>query len=180
MKRKIRCIYIDGMEKSGKTSIAREIRKFLKNRDKDLYEINGMDGKSLELQNVFLKDNPNSLVLKENSILSDFYNDLNKGVTVRSSEDKYSKFIREERCINHTYGSVYFFLIPESLDVLSERFENNKIPSNMSILFSFFKNINQYPVTQGLDIRLISFDNFDRIYNVRDKIIQKLEENYDF
>ncbi len=180
MKRKIRCIYIDGMERSGKTSVVREMRKFLKNKNKNLYEMKGVDDKSLELQNVFLEDNSNSMVLKENSILYNFYNDLNDGISVRSSEDRYSDLIRQEKNINHKYGSVYFFLIPDSIETLSDRFEEDELPHSMPILMKFYKDISQHSITQGLDIRLISFDKFDRIYDVRDKIIQKLEENYEF
>jgi uridine kinase len=54
MKRKIRCICIDGMEKTGKTSVTREMRKFFKEKDKDLHEINGNEYDKLQLQRPYL------------------------------------------------------------------------------------------------------------------------------
>ena len=64
MSKKIRCIYIDGLDKTGKTSVTREIRKYLKDKKIDLHEINGTDDNKLKLQGIFLEDNKNSFILK--------------------------------------------------------------------------------------------------------------------
>jgi hypothetical protein len=82
-----------------------------------------------------------------------------------------------ERVINHSYGAVHYFLIPEKVSVISERFDGN-VPSYLPRVVDFYKNINLYQIAQGLDIRLIFFDELDRIYDIRDKILKSLEDNF--
>ncbi len=176
MKKKIRCIYIDGMEKSGKTSVAREIRMFLKNKNKDLYDIDGSNDKNTEMQDSILSENEYSFILKENSVLSDFYKDLKENKGLLHIIENYSEVIRKEKSINHSYGAVHFFLLP-SMGKMSELFEG-KIPLGIRSMWDFYNGINQYTITQGLDIKLISFDEFDKIYDVRDKILEALESEY--
>lgn len=181
MKRKIKCIYIDGIEKSGKTSVVREIRKFLKNKNKDLHEINGTNKQKIEQQISMLKDSNNSFVLKENSILSLFYKDIKeKNSGIHKLEEEYKETIRQERNVNHEYGAVHFFIIPEdneSMSRFSEEF--GEIPEYLNRLIYFYRKIDQYSISQGLDIKLITFDENERIYDIRDKITKELETNYD-
>ncbi len=178
MSRKIRCIYIDGIDKAGKTSVTREMRKYLKNKSIDLHEVNGTDDNKLKLQNVLLEDNSNSIVLKENSVLSLFQKDIKEGVSIFSVADNYRELLRKEQDINHRYGSVHFFLIPENMSIPVARFQ--EIPDIAGIWdsYNFFKNINNYSVSQGLDIRLIPFNEDDKIFDIRDRILNILESNY--
>lgn len=178
MKRKIQCIYIDGMEKTGKTSITREVRMFLKSENKDLHEIDGTDPGKLEIQRVLLEDNKDAVILKQNSILSVFYKDFKEGRGIPYIEKSYKDLIREERSLNHDYGAVHFFLIPNDLSIMVDRYDPEELPSYMGRLVDFYANINLYTATHGLDIRLIFFNEHDRIYDVRDKILASLEENY--
>lgn len=180
MKRKVRCIYIDGVERSGKTSISREIRRFLKERDKDLFEIDGTDGYAnrLQMQEANLEDN-NSFVLKEGSLMDVFYNDIRQmGCGPQTLSKRYNELLRKERDINHKFGVVHFFLLPEDHGALKRMF-GDEVPEYMDSVLTFYKDINQYNLAQGLDIVLISFDEFDRIYDVRDKIFDLLEKNYE-
>ena len=178
MSRKIRCIYIDGVDKSGKTSVTREVRKYLKSKSLDLYEMNGIDDNKLKLQNILLQDNFNSVILKENSVLSLFQNHVKKGLGLNLVEPNHLELLRKEQNINHVYGCVYFFLIPESADFTADRFK--QIPDDYAILnsYNFFKNIHNYSIFQGLDIHLITFYKDDKIFDIRDKILQILEKNY--
>jgi hypothetical protein len=178
MSRKIRCIYIDGIDKAGKTSVTREMRKYLKNKELDLHEINGTDDNKLKLQNILLEDNSNSVILKENSVLSLFQNDIKKGMSVFFAGDNYRELLRKEQDINHKYGSVHFFLIPENMLISAERFK--ELPDATGVLdsYNFFKNINNYSVSQGLDIKLVSFNEDDKIFDVRDRILDILEKDY--
>ena len=75
MKKKIRSICIDGVERSGKTSVAREIRKFIKENDKDLYETNGSTSGQIQQEKILLEDNEKSIILKQKSLLSTIYNE---------------------------------------------------------------------------------------------------------
>jgi thymidylate kinase len=179
MKRKIKCIYIDGIEKSGKTSVIREMRKILKNKNKDLHEINGTNSEKLDQQESMLLYNNLSFILKENSLLSAFYKDIKEnGVGIRWLEERYDDLIRRERNINHEHGSVHFFIIPED-DYSLKRIEDfDEKPEYLDKLISFYRNIDKYAISQGLDIKLITFDENDRIYDIRDKITKELEENY--
>lgn len=178
MGRKIRCIHIDGIDKAGKTSVTREIRKYLKNKNVDLHEINGTDDNKLKLQSILLEDNINSVVLKENSVLSLFQDDLKKGISIISLGDNYRELLRKEREINHIYGSVHFFLMPENMRIPAERLR--ELPDFPGILdsYNFFKNISNYSVSQGLDIKLVYFDENDRILDIKDKILRIIERDY--
>jgi len=179
MKRKIRCIYIDGVEKSGKTSIVREIRRFLKEENKDLHEINGIDLPSLSKQKALLEDSNESFILKENGLLSVFYDEFKKYHGVKYIEKNHRELIHQERILDHGYGAVHFFLVPESLQTIAGRFEADKMPDYLPTVVDFYKSINLYSIAQGLDIRLITFDEFDKIYNVRDKIVKSLKNDYE-
>lgn len=177
MKRKIRCICIDGMERTGKSSIVREMRKFLKNKEKDLHEINGEDILSLDKQDTLLKDNNNSVVLKENGLLSTFHNDLKEFRGIQYISQEYSELIRREACSNHEFGVVHFFLIPENKETATRMF-GEELPAWYLDLMKFYKAINQTSLVQGLDVRLIAFNEDDRIFDVRDKILEILEKEY--
>lgn len=177
MSRKIRCIYIDGIDKSGKTSVAREVRKYLKDKKIDLHEMNGTDDNNLKLQNILLEENNNSVVLKENSILSLLQDNIKKGSSIFSIADNYRELLRKEQDINHRHGSVHFFLLPENPSSVG-RFK--KVPDTSGILdcYNFFKNINNYSISQGLDIKLITFEEDDKIFDIKDRILDVLEKNY--
>jgi len=178
MARKIRCVYIDGLDKSGKVSIFREIRKYLKENNFHLHEINGIDDNNLKSQSVLLEADRFSLILKQNSILSSLQEEIKKGSNILSITDNYRELLRKEQDINHRYGCVHFFLIPENTPASTEKFK--KLPNLPQILdcYNFFKNINNYSFSQGLDIQLISFQEGDNFFDIRDKIIQNLEKNY--
>lgn len=177
MSRKIRCIYIDGIDKSGKTSVTREIRKYLKDKKINLHELNGTDDNTLKLQNILLEENDTSVVLKQNSILSLFQNDIKKGSSIFSVTDNYRELLRKEQDINHKYGSIHFFLLPENLS-FGGRFKKTSDDSGVLDSCNFFKNINNYSISQGLDIRLITFEEDDKIFDIKDRILDILEKNY--
>lgn len=176
MKRQIKNIHIDGMGKSGKTSIVREMRSFLKDQDKDLHEITNTDDKSLDLQLEILSSDPNAFILKENSVLNLFYKDIKNGDGIRQLSSRYEDMLRKERIINNQHGSVCFFLMPTP--ERSNEIYPEGIPHYVTLLDRFFKDINQLSLTQGLDIRLVLFDELDKIYDVRDKILKILEDEY--
>lgn len=177
MSKKIRCIYIDGLDKTGKTSVTREIRKYLKDKKIDLHEINGTDDNKLKLQGIFLEDNKNSFVLKENSTLSVLQDSIKKGLSLVSMADNCRELLRKEQDINHRYGSVHFFLLPENLSTAG-RFEKTLEHTGILDSYNFFKNINNYSVSQGLDIKLVILQEDDKIFDVRDKILSVLENQY--
>lgn len=179
MKKKIKCISIDGMEKTGKTSVTREMRKFLKEKDKDLYEINGNEYDKLQLQESILDDNVNSLILKQNGLLSIYYNDLKCLHGIEYIQKKCHEIIRIEQNHNHLYGVVNFFLIPENTQTIQLMFGSEEIPYYYNDLVKFYKGINQTSLAQGVDIRLIPFNEDDRIFDVRDKILEILKNHYE-
>lgn len=180
MKKKIRCIYIDGIEKSGKTSVSREIRKFLKNKNKDLHEIKGTSIEKLNQQEAILSENHDSFILKENSLLYLFHKEIKEnGIGASFLEEKYEEMVRLERTLNHSNGCVHFFLIPEDQISLTRIYGDIKDrPSYVDDVIGFYKGINSYSISQGLDIELIPFNEFDRIYDIRDKILKIIEKKY--
>lgn len=179
MKKSIKCIYIDGMEKSGKTSVLREMRKYLKNKNKDLHEISGIDLSNLERQSCILKENSSSFILKQGSALSVLYNRLKTNPLNWPSDDfEFNEILRVEKEINHTYGSVLFFLVPESHSFMAKRFEEESIPNYFKELLPIFTNINSFNVTQGLTVEIITYNENDFIFDVTDKIVKILEEKY--
>lgn len=171
---KIRCIYIDGINETERTFVTKEIRKFLKEKEKDLHEINGISDNKLELQNILLQDNPNSLILKENSVLSLCNSCIKEGKGILSLEKTLNEILRKERDINQKYGSVHFFLLPE------EPKRSDAEPSflNLQTRCTFFKNINSYSLAQGLNIEIVQFNEDDKIYDIRDKMLEILEKKY--
>ena len=166
------------MENTGKSSISREMRKFFKNKNRDLHDINGTNISKLDLQESILQDNPESLILKENSLMSVFYKDLKEFLGIAYLTENYREEIRREVLLNHQYGAVHFFLIPEDLITVSHRYNPKEPPSYYSNLLDFYNSINQTSLTQGLDVRLIPFNEYDKIFDVRDKILKILENEY--
>jgi hypothetical protein len=181
VKKKIKCIYIDGMEKTGKTSVIREMRKFLKNKNKDLHEIDGISNEKLDHQNIILSDNPNSIVLKENGLLQLYYDKLAQRVPVTELGNRYSEFIRKEQSMDHDHGVVHFFLIPSDTYTANEIYFNleEEMPNYYHNLRDFFQKINSTSLAHGLNIELITFDEFDRVFDVRDKILKIIEKKYE-
>ena len=151
MKRKIERIYIDGMENSGGSSVASQTRQNLESKCQ----------------------------LKENGILSVFYKELKQFHGVKYIHENYGELIRKEVADNNQNGVVHFFLMPEDAITARNLFEFFKVPDYYDSLMVFYKGINQTSLSQGLDIRLITFNEFDRIYDIRDKILKILEEEYE-
>jgi hypothetical protein len=180
MKRKIRGIYIDGIENSGKTSVVREFRRFLKEKEKDLTEISGVKSyqKRLEMQEKALEDSDKSFVLKQGSLMQVFYDSVKEnGSSPETLGKNFAEFIRKERDINHRFGTVHFFLVPVIEDSVGRHTE--EFLEKNRYLIDFFNGINQWSISQGLDIKLIPYDNFDKIYDVRDKILDLLDKDYE-
>jgi hypothetical protein len=180
MKRKIRNIYIDGMEKSGKTSIIMEMRKHLGNKNKAFCEFNGINLENIQKQERYLSEPgvDEIVVLKQNSLMNVFYKDLVAFKSVVDMKEQHAELIRREVSINQQYGAVHFFIIPEDIETAKIRF-NGEIPSYYVDLWNFYKNIDSISLTQGLNIELIFFDEFDRIYDVRDKILDIIDQKYE-
>jgi hypothetical protein len=179
MKRAIKCIYIDGMEKSGKTSVTREVRKYLKNKNKDLYEIPNTDLSNLNKQSCILKENVNCVILKQNSILSVLYDRLKSNVLNWPSNDsEFNELLRVEKEINHIYGSVLFFLVPENCGFMKNRFEEKEVPGYFKDLLPVFSSITSYSLVQGLTIEIITYNENDFIFDVVEKITKVIEEKY--
>jgi tRNA uridine 5-carbamoylmethylation protein Kti12 len=181
MKRKIRCIYIEGMDRTGKTSLARELRRHLKKQGKDLVEFNGIDNAKMDQQEVVLNENTDSFVLKQNGMLTLFYEESKefRGIKyITEHDNKYEELVRKEMCINHDYGSALFFLIPNDINVVKNMFGEEDVPSEYPSLIEFWKKINQTSLSRGWDINLIFINEEDRIYDVRDRVLKILEEKY--
>lgn len=177
MIQRIKSISIDGMEKTGKTSVIRELRKFFKDKNVDLSEINGTNMPNLVLQEAIL-DNHNSLVLKENGLMSVFYKELREFKGIEYLMEEYGEIIRREISINHKHGAVNFFIIPENDKAIERMFPSQDVPHYYTDLISFYKRINETSLSYGLNIELILIDEYDRIFDVKDKILKILREKY--
>lgn len=167
------------MEKTGKSSVLREMRKFLKNKNKDFYEFNGSDIITLAKQKAVLEDNVNGFVLKENGIMSIFHENFKKFKNIKDLMIELNPLITQEKNINHEYGEVNFFLLPENMETVNLMFSSEEIPSYYNDLMKFYKGISQTSITQGLDIRIIPFNEDDRIFDVRDKILEIIQNEYE-
>ena len=77
------------------------------------------------------------------------------------------------------YGVVNFFLVPENMEIAQMMFGSEEIPYYYNDLIKFYKSINQTSLAQGIDIRLILFNEGDRIFDVRDKILKILKNEYE-
>lgn len=178
MKKKIRCIYIDGTPLSGKTSVTREIKAYLEEIDKPPHEIYNFNMFSLEGQRKALENDENIVVLKENTVLGAMADKLRQKRTVPSLAQEYEHRLNMEKDINARFGAVHFLLQPtaeRNMEIYPEG-----IPEDIQILDVFYNCINQYSMTHGLDIKIIRYDEFDMIYDVRDKILKILTSDYDF
>lgn len=179
MKRKIRCIYIEGMEKTGKTSMTREVCKLLEKQEKSYKKIKGCDKKTLDLQQNILK-NSKDIIVKENALLSIFEKDLKEYLSIKKIEQKYSEEIRKEKQINQEYGCVSFLLIPESIEFVKKTFNFKEIPNEYMGLVSFYENIKLTSLGHGIDYRVIRLKTNDSIFDVKEKILYVLKNNYVF
>lgn len=169
MKRKNKYIYIDGMEKTGTTSVLKQVYKSLKEQGKFL----------LQSENIDKLSNEKYTLLKEHGIMSTFHNDLKKLKGVKDLMVQLDSIITKERQKNHTYGVVNFFIIPENIEIAKKMFGFEKIPSYYNDLINFYKGINQTSIAEGLDIRIIPFNEHDKIFDVRDKVLKILEKEYE-
>jgi hypothetical protein len=150
------------------------MRKYLKEKEKDLHEVNGTNNDKLELQNILLQDNYNSLILKENSILSLFNSCIKEGKGVLSLGKITDELLRKEKDINQRYGAVHFFLLPE----ITRQTDQDPSFLNLQTRCIFFENINSYSVSQGLNIEIIHCHKDDKIYDIRDRILEVLNKKY--
>lgn len=173
MKRKVKIVSIDGIEKTGKGSVATQLWfKYLEspsylNEKKDLDLIRKCDKSEL---------NTSNYTIRGKTFLSKLYNDLKKGSSLSDFEKNNEVLIKEERELNRVYGSVYFFIIPNLNDFPKHIKKTNEI----EYLIKFFKGINQYTIAQGVDIRLIPLNSDDRILDVTEKIQEILDKEYLF
>lgn len=172
MKRAIRSISIDGLEKTGKTSVFRQLKSVLKDTHTNMVTFSDPNSIDEQLEKLASTD---SLILRENSVLSLCYDRFKTFEGVPHVEELYRDILDKERKINWKYGSVHFFLVPTTTSVISGRFDDGE-PYYLANLVNFFKNINQYSLAQGLDIRIITFDEYDFIFDIADKIIKELED----
>lgn len=174
---KIQNISIDSIDKTKKSYVIKEMRKFLKEkRDESSFSyFVGSEDNTLKSQEQFLFKNHKSLVLKENSVLSMLDSHLEEGLGILTLESSFEETLRKEKEIAHRYGSVYFILIPENPIP-----QDNPLSSSLNLIVrnDFFKNIKSYTIASGLNVELIYFDEDDKIYNIRDKILKVLEEKY--
>jgi len=178
MKRKIKNIYIDGLGNSGKTSVSREIKHYLSNKINNLHTLKGTTQDTLSEQMKKLSEG--AFILKENSVLSDFHTDLENNKSYKDMETEHFANINTEKDINNNSGAAHFFLIPtmeKTAKILHLACQT--VPDNWLFIRKFYLNINQYTMTQGLDINLIEFEEWEQIYDVRDKIISILDEKYE-
>lgn len=175
MKKAIRNISIDGIEKTGKTSVFRQLRSLLKEKEINFQTFS--DPNSLREQ-IQILDNTKDIILRENSVLSLLYDRFKMFEGVSQVEELYKTTLDEERKINWKYGCVHFFLVPTNKSVISGRFEEGE-PHYLANLIDFFKSINQYSISQNLDIKIVVFDENDFIFDIADKIIKELE-SYSF
>jgi len=175
MKKAIRNISIDGIEKTGKTSVFRQLKSVFKEKN---IEIESFDNPNSLDQQIQVLENTKSVVLRENSVLSLLYERFKTFEGIPHVEQLYSPILDKEKKINWKYGAVHFFLVPANPSVISGRFQEGQ-PHYLANLVYFFKNIEQYSIAQGLDIKIITFDENDFIFDIADKIMKELEA-YDF
>lgn len=175
MKKAIRNISIDGIEKTGKTSVFRQLKSLLKEKNIEIESFNSSDSLDGQIQ---VLENTKSIVLRENSVLSLLYDKFKNFEGVPHVEQLYAEILDKERKLNWQYGAVHFFLVPSVPSIISSRFQDGP-PHYLTNLVYFFKNINQYSISQGLDIKIITFDENDFIFDIADKIMKELEE-YNF
>ena len=165
MKRKVKVICIDGIEKTGKSSVATQLWfKYLESH-KNINLIKKSD--ELNLEN-------NNLIIRQKTFLSQLYEDLKNGSNLNDFQEKNNTLINQEKEINRIYGSVYFFIIPELQDFPKHIKKTNEI----EYLTKFFKGINQYSLVQGIDIKLIPLKNDERILDIVQKIEETINKEY--
>lgn len=167
------------MEKTGKTSVTNQIRKHLKNKNKDLHELSGVTPCILEKQQAILQDNIDSILLKQNGIMSVLHDGFKEFKSVKTLMQDLELLLTKERHINHQYGVVNFFLLPKDIATAKAMFGSEEIPSYYNDLIVFYKGINQTSITQGLDVKLIPFNQNDRIFDVRDKVLDVINKEYE-
>jgi len=178
MKKKIKYISVDGIEKSGNTSVFREMKRFFSDKPLNLQEKKGFSEEDIDyIESKIEKEK--AFFVRTNSILKAVYEESKELRNLNYICNKYSENIRKERSLNHSSGGVHFFLLPENTYSIGDRFDQG-VPHYAGDLIRFFREINNTSFAQGLDIRLISFDSEDKIYDIRDKIIKIIEEEYSF
>lgn len=179
MKKKARCINIDGLEGFIKTYVFKEIRKYLKLKELDFFELKNTTQESLADQLALLEKNCNHLILKENSLISLYRDEIIKGTSLSVLKEKYENMLVQQQKIDHANGGVYFLLMPEQLGQ-SFNGQKEKIDDLTGVrdCYDFFKNIKNYTIVQGVDIRTIWYDENDKIFDIKDRIINILEKEY--
>lgn len=178
MKKKIRCINIDGIEGNIKTYVLRELSKYLKNKELDFFVLKNTSKESLCDQEGLLKNNDKHLILKENSLISLYRDEIIKGNGITYLKQNYEDLLVEEQKINHSYGCVYFLLISEDPSLYVKKDQEEHLSVGLKDCHHFLKNIKNYTVAQHLDIKIILYNENDKIFDIKDKIINILEKEY--
>jgi len=176
MKGKVKAIYIEGMERTGKTSIVRELRKLLKTNEYDFHELEGNGIDLIKKQYVITEDDSNLLILRQNGIIKKFHEEIKDGKSIVSFMEQNMEEIRLEKSYNHDFGSIMFLLIPSDEEA-AKRIYGEEIPFNYLKLAKLYRDIGQTIFSQGLNIRPILIDKQDKIYDVRDKVLKVLEKD---
>jgi hypothetical protein len=171
MKKTIRNISIDGIEKTGKTSVFRQLKSILKEKGVTIESFSNPDSLDDQLQ---VLENTKNIVLRENSILSLLYDRFKMFEGVSHVEEIFTPILDKEKKMNWKYGCVHFFLVPTTASIIAGRFEKGE-PYYLTNLVNFFKNINQYSIVQGLNVKILVFDENDFIFDIADKIVKELE-----
>lgn len=168
MKRKVKVVCIDGVEKTGKNSVATQLWFELVESD---------NGVVLSRNNEYLDYlHQENRIIRCKTFLSKLYDEVKKGSNLSKFQEEQKVIIKEDGEINRKYGSVYFFILPD----LNDWPEHIKKTNEIEYLTKFFTGINQYTIAQGVDIRLIPVNSDERILDIKDKISEILEKEYLF
>lgn len=168
MKSKIKYICIEGVEKSGKTLVSKELRRFLK------------EEKGVEIEDSDSFTQSEGLFIRKRSIISDIYDGFKRYEGSVYLQNKYTGELLKEQHEKFENGSVIFFLIPSNLAVIQDRFdvEKKQLPFYTKDVWEMLKQINSQSICSGLDVRLIYFDQYDSVIDIKNKIYEILEKDF--
>ena len=172
--KKLKLITIDGLKGVDTQNIYKQIRKFLlQNSNKSLVEVSDVDVGNIS--------DENNILIRKSSVITDIYTDMLENASNKEVQEKYHHKLEKERILSHNHGSVTFFVIPDSPDFYTRQkeyslsdFDKEYIPS----IIAYCKNIPYTTLYSGADIKLIIFNKDDKILNISQKIIDKLQSTY--
>lgn len=194
MTKNLQIINIDGTEGSGKTTQILHLANHFKSKGLTV-KVNYLEDSiesALECAKKtkdFLEENPEGLVINDGSIARMMVIDLVRGASHLKTLEKHRPILFEHERLDHSYGMANVLVIMDDLESCNDRLKKESVLlANTSyktinqkierLVTQGIRSFNNNTITQNLHFHTMEVDSEDSILEIRDSIVEYLEENF--